>query len=63
MPALLWGMKDVAFRERELKQWQNVLPNSLTLRLNTVGHFVPEEAPGELGNAVAAFLADETAHH
>jgi len=54
----VWGMKDVAFREKELKRWQHVLPNSLTLRLNTVGHFVPEEAPEELGEAVLAFLAD-----
>jgi haloalkane dehalogenase len=54
----VWGMKDVAFRERELKQWQRALPNSLTLRLNTVGHFVPEEAPEELGDAALAFLND-----
>ncbi|MFZ2160667.1 MAG: alpha/beta fold hydrolase [Sideroxyarcus sp.] len=54
----VWGMKDVAFREKELKRWQQVLPNSLTLRLNTVGHFVPEEAPEELGEAVFNFLAD-----
>jgi haloalkane dehalogenase len=58
-PALfVWGMKDVAFREKELQQWQQALPNSLTLRLNTVGHFVPEEAPEELGKAALAFLAD-----
>ena len=54
----VWGMKDVAFREKELKQWQQALPNSLTLRLNTVGHFVAEEAPEELGEAVGSFLAD-----
>ncbi len=53
----IWGMKDVAFRENELKQWQRGLPNSLTLRLNTVGHFVPEEAPEALGEAVESFLA------
>ncbi len=55
----VWGMKDVAFREKELKRWQQALPNSLTLRLNTVGHFVPEEAPGALGEAVAGFLKDQ----
>ncbi len=60
-PALfVWGMKDVAFREKELKQWQSALPNSLTLRLNTVGHFVPEEAPQELGEAVVAFLKNKS---
>ncbi|MEK7811646.1 MAG: alpha/beta fold hydrolase [Pseudomonadota bacterium] len=60
-PALfVWGMKDVAFREKELKQWQSVLPNSLTLRLNTVGHFVQEEAPQELGEAVTEFLRNKS---
>lgn len=52
----VWGMKDVAFREKELKQWQSILPNSTTLRLETVGHFVPEEAPKELAEAVEIFL-------
>jgi haloalkane dehalogenase len=53
----VWGMRDVAFREKELKNWQQALQNSIALRLNTVGHFVPEEAPREFGDAVAAFLA------
>lgn len=58
-PALfVWGMKDVAFREKELQQWQSALPHSLTLRLDTVGHFVQEEAPQELGEAVTEFLAN-----
>lgn len=52
----VWGMKDVAFREKELQRWQTALPNSSTLRLPTVGHFVSEEAPEELGQAAAAFL-------
>jgi haloalkane dehalogenase len=52
----VWGMKDVAFREKELLRWQSALPNSRTVRLPTVGHFVAEEAPEELGDAVAEFL-------
>lgn len=52
----VWGMKDVAFREKELQRWQSALPNSDTLRLPTVGHFVSEEAPEELGQAVGKFL-------
>ncbi len=52
----VWGMKDVAFREKELLRWQAALPNSRTVRLPTVGHFVAEEAPEELGQAVDAFL-------
>ncbi|MBI5890849.1 MAG: alpha/beta fold hydrolase [Nitrosomonadales bacterium] len=54
----VWGMKDVAFREKELQRWQQALPNSIALRLGSVGHFVPEEAPEELGEAVSAFLAE-----
>lgn len=52
----VWGMKDVAFREKELQRWQSALPNSRTVRLPAVGHFVQEEAPEELGQAVSAFL-------
>ena len=55
----VWGMKDVAFREKELKHWQQALQNSIALRLNTVGHFVAEEAPGELGDAVENFLKEQ----
>lgn len=52
----VWGMKDVAFREKELRRWQQALPNSSALRLDSVGHFVPEEAPEELGKAITRFL-------
>lgn len=54
----VWGMKDVAFREKELRHWQQLLPNSVALRLGTVGHFVAEEAPQELGDALENFLKE-----
>lgn len=67
MPALkdkparfVWGMKDVAFREQELKRWQQALPNSTTLRLATAGHYVSEEAPDEVNGVLANFLAERT---
>ncbi len=56
----VWGLKDVAFREKELLQWQATLRNSHTVRLPTVGHFVSEEAPQDLGEAVTAFLAGQS---
>jgi haloalkane dehalogenase len=60
-PALIvWGMKDIGFREKELRRWQGVLPIATTVRLESVGHFVQEEAPAELGKAVAAFLKPST---
>jgi haloalkane dehalogenase len=56
-PVLIaWGMKDIAFREKELKVWEQALPTAQTVRLATVGHFVQEEAPDELAAAVVPFL-------
>lgn len=57
----VWGMKDVAFRETELQRWQNALPNSHTVKLPSVGHFVQEEAPEELGKAITEFLHTKAA--
>jgi haloalkane dehalogenase len=56
-PALfVWGMKDVEFRDKELRRWERAFPNAHTVRLDGVGHFVQEEAPDELANAVITFL-------
>lgn len=52
----VWGMKDVAFREQELQRWQQVLPNSIALRLASAGHFVSEEAPGKVTEVIENFL-------
>ncbi len=57
-PALIvWGMEDIAFREKELDRWTSTLPHAETVRLPGVGHYVQEEAPEELGSAVARFLS------
>jgi haloalkane dehalogenase len=67
MPALkdkptrfVWGMKDVAFREQELRRWQQALPNSIALHLPTAGHFVSEEAPDQVNEVMEQFLGDRT---
>lgn len=52
---IVWGMKDIAFREKELRQWQHAFPTARTVQLTTVGHFVQEEAPEELAEAVVPF--------
>ncbi|MEZ4639062.1 MAG: hypothetical protein R2873_20485 [Caldilineaceae bacterium] len=36
---------------------RRTFPQAQTVRLPTVGHYVQEEAPDALGNAVDAFLA------
>lgn len=59
-PALiLWGMKDPAFGAAELARWQEVFPDAQTVRLDHVGHFVPDEAP-EVANVIRDFLASAT---
>jgi haloalkane dehalogenase len=55
---IVWGMKDIAFREKELKRWEQAFPEARAIRLSGVGHYVQEEAPDELGRAVAAFLKE-----
>lgn len=54
----VWGMKDIAFRDKELKRWEQAFPEAQTVRLDGVGHFVQEEAPSELGDAVVRFLSE-----
>ncbi|NBC17594.1 MAG: alpha/beta fold hydrolase, partial [Bacteroidetes bacterium] len=56
-PALLvWGLKDLAFREHELRRWQALLPHAETQRLPTVGHYVQEEMGPALVPIVHDFL-------
>jgi haloalkane dehalogenase len=42
---LLWGMRDIAFREKELATWQEALPHAAVRRLEAAGHYPHEEAP------------------
>lgn len=53
---IVWGMRDIAFGSKELAHWQRLFPQAETVRLEGVGHFVPEEAPGEFARAVRSFL-------
>ena len=56
-PALiLWGMKDIAFRERELNRWEGLLTNSRTIRYEDAGHFVLEEKGNELNQVIGEFM-------
>jgi haloalkane dehalogenase len=54
---IVWGMKDIAFREKELNRWESAFPRARSVRFDSVGHFVQEEAPEELTKAVVPFLS------
>jgi len=58
---IVWGMKDIAFREKELKQWERTFPEARSARLSSVGHYVQEEAPAQLAAAVVPFLQETSA--
>ncbi|WP_212748435.1 alpha/beta fold hydrolase [Maribacter algarum] len=42
---IIWGMKDIAFREQELNQWIANSQNPTIIKLPEIGHFPQEEAP------------------
>jgi haloalkane dehalogenase len=43
---LIWGMKDIAFREKELNVWIKELTRTKIIKLDDVGHYPHEEATG-----------------
>jgi len=45
---IAWGMKDIGFREKELKTWMHAFPHAKVVRFEDAGHFVAEEKPDEL---------------
>ena len=56
-PALiLWGMKDIAFRERELNTWSSLFTDCRVIRYEDTGHFVQEEQGIGLCPVIEDFL-------
>jgi haloalkane dehalogenase len=58
-PALiLWGMKDIAFKEKELSRWEQLFSSTQVIRYPQTGHFVPEEEGQALVPIIRGFLDD-----
>ena len=56
-PALiLWGLKDIAFRRKELERWRYALREVQVHELEDCGHFLAEEAPGRVVEALRTFM-------
>lgn len=55
---IVWGMKDWCFRPECLQRFEQMLPQAQTQRLDDVGHYVMEEAPGEVIAAVRSCLSE-----
>ncbi len=56
-PSLIfWGAKDIAFRTKELERWKSELSQCEVHVFEDCGHFVAEEAAGQVLPALQAFL-------
>ena len=53
---LLWGLKDIAFRRKELERWKSALPNLEAHEFEDFGHFLAEEAPDRVVPALRSFM-------
>jgi haloalkane dehalogenase len=52
-PALIvWGMQDFAFQTSERVRFERVFSHHQTLLLENAGHFIQEDAPGEIATAI-----------
>jgi len=55
---IVWGMSDPALPPPLLEGILRDIPQAVAVRLEGVGHFVPDEAPEELAREIASFLAN-----
>ena len=53
---LLWGLKDIAFRRKELERWKRALPDHDLHEFEECGHFLAEEAPNKVVSALRGFM-------
>jgi haloalkane dehalogenase len=55
--AIAWGMRDPLFGRQFLARWREVLPSAEVVTLPGAGHFVQEEEPAEVTQALRRLLA------
>lgn len=58
---LLWGMKDPSFGERYLNRMWSGFPLAEVKKLESCGHFPPEEAPTDCIDAIQSFVHSRAA--
>lgn len=52
-PALLvWGEKDFAFKKPERERFESIFTNHKTILLKNAGHFIQEDVPDEINQAI-----------
>ena len=53
--ALVWGMRDPVFQSVFLDQWRELFPAASLTKLEDAGHYLVEDRPDEVAEAIAAF--------
>ena len=57
LPALiLWGLKDIAFRRKELERWKSELADFEVHEFEDCGHFLAEENPDQILPLLSSFM-------
>ena len=55
---LVWGMRDFAFvPDRYLPTWRNLYPDHELVELPDAGHYIQEDAPEEIADAIIGRFA------
>ncbi len=54
---LLWATRDIAFRAQERERFETLFANHRTLVLDGAGHYLQEDAPQEIVEAILGFMA------
>ena len=59
---VIWGTRDIAFREKEFRIWDEALPDKKVIKLENAGHYPHEEAAETVIEAIkSASAGRETA--
>ena len=53
---LVWGMRDPVFQPVFLEQWRELFPEAATVELADASHFLVEDSPDEVTEAIEGFL-------
>jgi haloalkane dehalogenase len=60
LPALLvWGDRDVAFKEAARRRFEGLFPRHQTVILRGAGHYIQEDAPEEIAGAIEGWWSAE----
>jgi len=58
---IVWGTADIAFRPKERERFEALFPRHTTVLLDGVGHYIQEDAPGDIIDAIQAWDEDQDA--